>query len=325
MAMPGSGSGTQLHDQLAGWVADGLIDEGQAARIAAGGAGGDDAPPPAAPGPDPRRLPLVVEALGYLGAVLAVLAGFITLRQLWPSMPVGAGLAFAGGAAAVLLLAGIMLRIQGHPAFGRLRSALWLGSAASVAVLMGLVTGPGLGELSPVSGLLVTEAVFTAYAIALWLWSRATLQHLAVFAGLAALTGTGISQAWPGPSPWLPGLGVWILAAVWGAAVYRGYLAPQTAGYSAAGIGLLIGAQLTMGLAAGQVLAVATVAGLLAAGIALHRVLLLGLGALGAVTILPQTAVRYLPGGAGAAAAIFGAGVVILGVALWLARERAKA
>ncbi len=313
--MSDSYSGAELRDKLAGWVADGLIDAGQAARIQA-------APDGAA---EPRRRPLVVEGLGYLGAVLAVVAGFIALRELWPGLPASAGLAFASTSAAVLLLAGLSLRTAGNPAFGRLRSALWLASAASLAAAVGLVTSPDFGNLSPMSSLLVTEAAFTAYAAVLWWRSRATLQHLAVFAGAAALTGTAIAQAWSGPANWLPGLGVWLLSLGWGIAVNRGYLAPSTAGYASAGIGLLVGAQLTMDLAAGQVLAVLTVAGLITAGIMLHRLLLLGLGAVGALVLLPQTADRYLAGGAWAATAVFLAGMVMLGIALWLARRAVKA
>ena len=64
----------------------------------------------------------------------------------------------------------------------------------------------------------------TAYATALWWRTRAPLQHLAMFASAAVLTGTGIAQA-----PWLalgagPGR-VGALCTV-GRAVYRGYLVP---------------------------------------------------------------------------------------------------
>jgi hypothetical protein len=308
-------SGTELRDQLASWVADGLIEARQAARIQAAPDGGAE----------PRRRPLVAEGLGYVGAVLAAVAGFIALRQLWPQLPPSAGLAFAATAAAVLLAAGLILRTADHPAFGRLRSALWLGSAASLGAAVGLVTGPDFANFSSIDSLLVTEAAFTVYAAGLWWRTRATLQHLALFAGASALTGTAIAQAWSGPANWLPGVGVWVLALVWGTAVNRGYLAPQTAGYASAGIGLLVGAQLSMDLAAGQVLAVLTVTGLIAAGIVLRRLLLLGLGSLGALFLLPQTAARYLAGGAWAATAVFLAGLVMLGIALWLARRAAKA
>jgi hypothetical protein len=286
----------------------------------AGGAGPADPPAGAAS----RRLPLVVEALGYLGAVFAAGAGFIAVRQVWPTIPAGAELAFAGVAATALLLAGIMLRTLDHPAFGRLRSVLWLASAASLAASVGLLTGPQFWDIGHVARPLVTEAVVTAYAAALWWRSRVTLQHLAVLAGTAALVGTGIAEAWPSIAPWGPGLGLWVLSLLWGMGVHRGYLIPRTAGYAGAGIGLLVGAQLTMELPAGQALAIVTVAGLLAGGVALRRVLLLGLGAFGAIVILPQVANRYLPAGSGAAAAVSAVGLVMLGIALWLARARTK-
>jgi len=279
-----------------------------------------------APGAAPRRLPLVVEALGYLGAVFALVAGFIAVRQIWPAIPASAELAFTGVAAIALLLAGIMLRTLDHEAFGRLRSVMWLTSTASLAAAVGLLTGPQFWDLGPAGRPLVTEAVVTAYAVMLWWRYRATLQHLAMFAGTAALLGTGIAQVWPGIIlPWGSGFGLWVLSLLWGIGAHRAYLVPRTAGYAAAGIGLLVGAQLTMDLPAGQALAVMTVAGLLAAGVALRRVLLLGLGASGAIVILPQIAIRYLARGAGAAAAIFAVGLVMLGVALWLARTRTKA
>jgi hypothetical protein len=340
MAMTASSSGPELDERLAGWMAQGLIDAGQAERIGVAEAARHAVPPAT-----PRRLPLVVEALGYLGAVLAVMAGLIAVRQLLPAISVGAELAFAAAAAGVLLVAGIMLPVkdgavmggavkdgaakdgaaQDRAALGRLRSVLWLGSVASLAAFAGLVTGPHFGNLGPAARPLLAEAVATGYAIALWWRSRGTLQHLAVFAGAAALAGTGITQIWDGYPPWQLGLGLWMLSLLWGLAVHRGYLVPRTAGYAAAGIGLLVSTQLNMDLAAGQALAVVTVAGLLAAGVALRRVLLLGLGAVGAIVILPQVADRYLPGGVGAAAAMFAAGMAILGAALWLARRRAKA
>jgi len=315
MVMAISSSGPELREQLAGWTAQGLIDAEQAARIAA-------AP---VPGPAPRRLPLVVEALGYLGAVLGVIAALVAARELLPTVTVGVQLAFAGAAAVVLLLVGIMLPTRGQPALGRLRSVLWLTSAVALAAAAALLTGPHFGDMGPVARPLVTEAVVTAYAVVLWWRSRATLQHLAAFAGTAALATTALAQTGDLYDNWRVGTALWVLSLLWGITVHRGYLVPRTAGYVAAGIGLLVGAQLTILVQPGtEVLAIATVAGLLAAGVALRRVLLLGLGAVGAVVMFPQAAHRYLPGGLGAAAAVLAAGVVILGIALWLARTRTK-
>ena len=149
------------------------------------------------------------------------------------------------------------------------------------------------------------------------------LQHLAVFASAAIGVGTAVYRLGPGIEEWGPGLGIWALSVLWGVAVIRGHLPPAAAGYFAAGIGLLAGAQLTMQVAGGHVLAVATVAGLLAAGVLLRQAWLVALGAVGVLLFVPQTASRYLPASAAAPVAIFAAGVAMLGSAVWLARRRA--
>ena len=327
-----------LDDMLKRWVAEGWLTAGQAGRIRAGeaarAAGGDGgaaavhAPasagvPAGAPDPAavPRRGPLIAEALGYVGGVLAVVAGFIAVSDLWPGITSGAQLAIAAAGTIALGAAGALVRVGDSPALRRLRSVLWLLSTVCLAAFMGVLAGQ-IWDFSPVDTTLVATAVATPYAVLLWWRTRAPLQHLAMFAGAAAVVGTGIASVAPGLDAWLPGLGVWALSAAWGAAAHRGYLAPRNAGYLAAGIGLLTGAQMTMNVAAGHVLALATVAGLFAAGVAVRRVWLLLLGALGVVVFVPQTAARYLPQSVAAPLAVFTVGLVLLGVALWLARAR---
>jgi hypothetical protein len=137
------------------------------------------------------------------------------------------------------------------------------------------------------------------------------------------VAGTAVDRLWPHLGVWAPGLGIWALSALWGVAVVRGYLPPVVTGYIAAGIGLLAGAQLTMQVAAGHVLALATVAGLLAAGVLLRQAWLVALGAFGVLLVTPQTATRYLPMSAAAPLAILLVGVALVGSAVWLARHRA--
>ena len=268
------------------------------------------------------RLPLAAEALGYAGGVLAIAAGIYLARDLWPGLSTGAVLAFAAVACAVLGAAGAAVRTTGDPAFRRLRSVLWLLSTVSLAAFTGTLADQ-VGRFGPVSTTLVTAAVSAAYGAALWWRTRAALQHLAVFASLAVLVGTAVGRLWPHVGVWAPGLGIWALSALWGVAVLRGYLPPVVTGYIAAGIGLLAGAQLTMPEAAGHVLALATVAGLLAAGVLLRQAWLVALGAVGVLLVTPQTTSRYLPTSAAAPLAILVVGVVLLGSAVWLARHRA--
>jgi hypothetical protein len=150
VVMPESAPGSEWRDRLADWVARGLIDSGQAARIEAVQAVlppvvGDGARGAglvtAAPGTEVRRLPLVVEALGYLGIVVAVAAGIIAAWRRWPTVSAGGELAFAGAGAVVLLFAGVMVRTGDGPSLGRLRSVLWLTSTAGLAACAGTAAG----------------------------------------------------------------------------------------------------------------------------------------------------------------------------------------
>jgi hypothetical protein len=267
------------------------------------------------------RRPLVAEALGYAGGVLAIAAGIYLAGELWPGLPTSAVLAFAAVACVVLGAGGAAVRTTGDPALRRLRSVLWLLSTVSLAAFTGTLADQ-VWRFSPASTTLVTAAVSALYGAALWWRTRAMLQHLAVFTSLAVLVGTAVNRLWPQAGPWGPGLGIWVLSLLWGVAVVRGYFPPGVTGYVAAGIGLLAGAQLAMQVAAGQALAVVTVAGLLAAGALLRQAWLVALGAVGVLLVTPQTTSRYLPTSAAAPLAIFVVGVVLVGSAVWLARHR---
>ncbi len=94
---------------------------------------------------------------------------------------------------------------------------------------------------------------------------------------------------------WNPTQGIWGLYALWAITVHRGYLVSREVGYLTAVVGMLVGAQLTREIAAGLVLALATVAGVLTAGVVLRRVILLVMGAIGVIMTVHGTAARYLP------------------------------
>jgi len=268
------------------------------------------------------RTPLAAEALGYAGGVLAVAAGIFMVRELVPGFPAWAGLALAAVASVALGAAGAALRTTGEPTFRRLRSVLWLLSTVSLAAFTGMLADQ-VWRFGPAGTVLAAAAAAAAYGAALWWRTRARLQHLAVFASAAIGVGTAVYRLGPGTGGWGPGLGIWALSGLWDVAVIRGYLPPAGTGYFAAGFGLLAGAQLTMQAAAGHVLAIATVAGLLAGGVLLRQAWPVVLGAVGVLLVVPQTANRYLPTSAAAPVAIFAVGAVMLGSAVWLARRQA--
>jgi hypothetical protein len=123
-------SGTAV-DELCGpldsWVAAGLISADQAERIIAAEAAGMVVVPTAgtvaAPaqtgGSARRRTPYVVEALGYLGAALAAIAGFLAVDQLWPDVPLGPQVGFAAAGAVLFAGAAMLIRTSAEPAAQR--------------------------------------------------------------------------------------------------------------------------------------------------------------------------------------------------------------
>jgi len=276
--------------------------------------------------PEPATAPraaLLAEVIGYAGGALVIVAGLYLAGELWPDIPTGAALALAAVACAALGAAGAALRTPGSPPARRLRSVMWLMSTASLAAFTGILGGQ-VWELSLAGTALVAAAATGVYGAAQWWRTRAALQHLAVFASAAVLAATAVVQLGPGLGDWAPGLAVWALSALWGVAVSRGYLPPRGAGYFAAGFGLLAGAQLAIDMPAGHLLALTTVAGLLAGGVFLREIWLTGLGAVGVLLVVPQTAERYLPESAAAPLAVFVAGTVLVGSAVWLAKRRAR-
>ncbi len=309
-----------LGDQLARWTAAGIIDHAQATRIASL----ESARPPDVAGQPRRSLPLIAEVLGYLGAVVALSAGFLLVRRLWPHLPPAASLSFTAVAATGLVLAGAALRVKSEPAFARLRSVLWLLATSAVAGFFAVLAS-SVVRLSDVHTGLVVEGAWTITALALWWFSRSWLQHLSAFFGVTALAATGLVEFHPHITlTWL-GCAIWLVSAAWGAAAYRGYLAPAACGLLASGVGVLVGAILAMRPPAGEALAVLTVAGLLAAGVVTRKVLLIAIGAVGTLWVVPDTADRYLPGSVAAPLAVAVVGLVLLVIALWLARARKTA
>jgi len=301
-----------LREYLDRWAAAGIIDADQASRIEAA----EQARAQALPR---RRLPLVAEVLGYLGAVFAITAVGVTLHQFWKNVPPAAELAVAGVIATGLLVAGAAVRTGSEAAFARLRSVLWLLGTASAASFVAVLTGRYL-HLADTSVALCAEAAWLACAIPLWWRARSALQHLAAFGGVVALVETGLDRIDPHVGSFGFGLALWVLGGVWGIAVHRGYFVPRTAGILLSGAGLLTGAIIAMDEAPGQALGVATVAGLLAAGILVRRVLLIGIGALGTLYVIPDVAQHYLPHSVAGPLAVAVIGLVLLGTALWLAR-----
>jgi hypothetical protein len=306
-----------LHDQLSRWTTAGLIEADQAARI--------EAAEQERLVPSPRRrLPLVAEVVGYVGAAIAITAATVTVHQFWKHVPAVAELALAAAIATGLLAAGAATRAGSDPAFARLRSVLWLLATASVTAFAAVLAHRYL-RMSGQDVAVTSAATWMACSLPLWWKTRSALQHVAAFGGAIALTGTVLERLDPGVGNFGYGLALWIVAALWAVGTYRRYLPPRTAGILLSGAGLLTGAIISMDAAAGQALAISTVAGLLTVGVITRRVPVIVIGAIGVLYVVPDAANRYLPGSLAAPLAVAVVGIVLLGIALRLARSRRNA
>jgi hypothetical protein len=308
----------QLRADLRRWADAGLI-SGEQARAIEVAEAADEAEAAPAPADARGRIPLVVEALGYVGGVLAVVAGFFAAHELWPDMPRSAQEVFAAAGWLVLLAGGAALRPTTDPAFGRLRGVLWTGSAASLVALCGLF-GEGHSD-DDVGLVLVVALIAAAYLVVLQYWHPSMLPLAGLFVALAVASGA-VADLAGYDDTWQIGLAVWLWALVWIAVVGRlRPLQPREVGYVWGVAGALFAVQLLMERDLGHVFALATVGAVLAAGVVLERTWLLALGTLGLLVTAPRSATEFLPDSVGAPIAVFVVGAGLIAAAVWLARR----
>lgn len=169
---------TDRGHRIDAWVAEGIISTEQAALIR------DFEEAETVP---VRRISLAAEAIIYLGAALAIGAGFALLAETYSDLsraskvgvPLAAGLIFLG--------AGWPMRRSGEPAVQRLASVLWLLSAMAFAWVLNELIRPG-DETGRWRFLLVGASA-GAYAIALYSAFRRHATQLGAFAGSWAAIG----------------------------------------------------------------------------------------------------------------------------------------
>lgn len=310
---------------LARWTAAGLLTANQAAALAryegetpTGPAErphavtmvpSDGASPRAA-----RRIPVVAEALGYLGGILAVTGLVLLSARYWPDLATMVRLALSGAGVIALFVAGELVRANNDPALERLRGFAWAASSACAALSAGVVA-IDLFDAGATQTIAAAAAAATAAESGL-LWRRRHLafQQLTLFGAIAILVGSVVAlRANAGPV----GIAVWVTG---GALVVIGVgrLAPRPLiGDLVGGVSMAVGAMLT---AVGWdepalPFVVATAAALfvvaLIPGVASDRSERLAFGIIGGITglVAVPSAIGYFAQDAG----------MITGVTVWLA------
>jgi hypothetical protein len=317
-------------------VAQGLLtpEQARALRAQAGSGPGAAEPEHSPSRPDDlpsrrqRVLPLVAEALGYVGATVAFSGAAAATSTFWADLTSGAQVALLALVSGLLLLggAGVPSGERAHPALRRLGSVLWLLSAAAFAGAVGL----GLDDLlfdvyfdGGNTNFVATSAATAGYAGVLWWFRRRCLQQVGAYAAVVAtVVAVLAAPSHPPTAAWF-GLAVAGLGAAWAVLGWGGVLRPERTALVLGSVGVLGGAEIIgWGSGWGIALGLAAAVAMLAGGVALRRALLVGLGAAGLLMFLPQGISRWLGDSVGAALVLMISGLAVVATGVVIARLR---
>ena len=267
-----------------------------------------------------RKIPTFAEALGYIGAVLALAGGGVAIGQVWDDLSEVAHVSILAAATLFALGAGWLIRSQAEPAIQRMMSVLWALSVAGSVATMSLLF-VDVVDLSEDARGLAIGGISAAYAALLWGSHRRVLQLVALFGtGLAAAI--GVIVILPGePAGWVLALATWAYGGVWLLLGWNEIVMPA---WAAVPLGAVVGS-FAPSIAAeehGWLLAVglASAALLMALGMSDHNVPLLAIGSVASFAYLTASVVRYFGDTLGVPLALSLVGVLVLALAVTIGR-----
>lgn len=312
-----------IEDLLDRWTSRGLITAEQADLIRK-----DESSEPNLVGTAPthvgRRRSLIAEALGYLGGVLIVVAASLITQRYWSDIPTWGRLALPTIAAVLLFAAGWVVYQQQSALTGRLRAVLWLASTAAAAFALWVVGRYALGWWVEEDIALLVGVGTAVFGGVLWLLHRTFVQQVALFVALV-ITATAAAIHLEGNQPAPSGLALWGLGIVWLALGWGGLLHPRRAVYGLGAGAFLVGAMVTMPAGdGGYVFALISVAALVSLAVVLGDLFMLGIAALGALTVLPPSVTHFFPGALAAPLAMLVTGIALVVAALRTTRRRKR-
>ena len=275
----------------------------------------------------PSRNRLAVEALGYLGGVLALAASLLLVQLFWKDLPTGGRLAVPVAAALALLASGALVpATPPHTdGLGRLRSVLWLLAVGATAGAFG-VLGDQVLDLEGRDTALLVGLGMLAVGVPLYLRTTAAAQQVGIFAA-TLVTATAIGQRADWDEPTLVGLAGWLVAVTWFVLGERRFLQPSIVARYLGAAGSVAMVLPMGGSIGGQVVAIATLAGIFVYGVHVDSLGLLAVASVGTLTVVPSVVTFFFPDDAGVVVPIglLGIGGVLVGTAVTVARRRGHA
>jgi hypothetical protein len=308
----------ELEQRVRLWREAGLLSDEQATAIVSfeteQGRGGID--------PMPRRT-MIAEAVGYVGAALAIGAIGLLLGELWPDLVTGGRLAMVGMLTVLLFGAGAGLRRTERGPIRRLTSVLLTGGVLGVGWLTYVVATDVIDWREARVALAIGVATFVV-ALPLYLLRPRPLPQLTVLATVLLATIAALSLPALAPDPTWYGLTVAAIGVAWMLLGIGGWFRPrvfaETLGAGVAVLGMQSGSmeQRTLMLSLGVALA----AGLVALAITSDRAHHLFVGAVGLFLFIPQLVFELFGDAIGAPATLFVIGLLLVLLAVGIGRAR---
>lgn len=305
------------------WVAAGLLTPQQATELLA-----DLARQPPPERPKEKAAPWVVEALGYLGGVIILVAVGVLAANFWPDLPIPARLAVLLTTVAAMAAAGAVVPQRLGGAAVRLRSVLW---AAATAAAVGTMAywATDVADVSERWLAMCVTGTGLVVAGVFWALHRYELQQAVFFFFLCAFGGaTAFSISTPdpfapetGPGIW-PWLTVWTLGVIWFALGLNRVLPNHELAMALGAIAAVFGGMIMVEEPAGAVLALLTLAALIVGSVILRDFILLVIAALGTLVTLPVVIGMYFPNAISVVIALLVVGAVLIAAAVLIARQR---
>lgn len=270
-----------------------------------------------------RKVPLLTEALGYVGGIIAFAGGSTALGQVWEDLDPFVRTAIFGAAAATTAIAGQILRTKPEAALQRLSSVLWAASVAA-ALAMLLVMFSDIVGVDDDSMPAVAGGLSAIYALTLWSFMKRGLQLLVLFAmGLTAAEGS-LSIISSEPEPWNFALVAWAYGIGWFLLGWFDRASPARVALVTGSIVAIYGP--SIGLEdSGWLYAVGLVssAGLMVMSLSPTRPAILAIGSVGEAIYLTRGVVRYFGDTLGVPLSLATLGAVVLIVAVIVGRTSA--
>jgi hypothetical protein len=319
-----------LRTRLEAWTRAGLLDAEQAdaiVRFETGGDGGttqagfESSPDGATATRDRAQRLMPAEAIGYVGAGLAVGALGWMLGEVWDRITVAGQIGLVGAMTLLFFASGVAMRRLDAPPLARLTSVLLAGGTLGTGWLAYLVTDDVL-RLDTATTAVIVAAAVSVVAVPLYLWRRRTLPQLVALGAILALAMTALDLLPMTPDAWVYGGVTFGIGLAWLLLSLGGWLPPTATSGVLGGAVALMGTQTALFAAPRTWLTIGVV---LAAGLVLlalrrdafHHLVV---GAIGLFVLVPRLAFELFGETIGGPATMLVVGLLLVALAVGLAR-----